>query len=47
MQTAICKHFCKEIARFYFILWYFLWDDAVDENDGDPTNLTVSGDGTW
>ncbi|CAF1373293.1 unnamed protein product [Rotaria sp. Silwood1] len=21
--------------------------EAVDENDGDPTNLTVSGDGTW
>lgn len=26
---------------------YYLLDEAVDENDGDPTNLTVSGDGTW
>ena len=24
MQAAICKHFCKEIACFYFILCYFL-----------------------
>ena len=46
MQAALCKHFCKEIARFYFILCYFLLDDAFDENDGDPTNLIVSGDGT-
>ena len=38
MQAVICKHFCKEIACFYFILCYFLLDDAVDENDGDPTN---------
>ena len=26
---------------------YYLLDEAVDENDGDPTTLTVSGDGTW
>ena len=48
MQAAIGKHFCnEEIARFCFILYYFLLDDAVDENDGDPTALTVRGDGTW
>ena len=47
MQATICKHFYKEIARFYFILCYFLLDDAVDDNDGDPTHLTVSGDRTW
>ena len=47
MQATICKHFYKEIARFYFILCSFLLDDAVDDNDGDPTNLTVSGDRTW
>ena len=45
-QAAICKHFCKEIARFYFILCYFLLDDAADEIGGDPTKLTVSGDRT-
>ena len=48
MQAAICKHFCKEeIACFCFFLYYFLLDDAADDNDGDPTALTVSGDGTW
>ena len=47
VQAAICKHFCQEIACFYFILCYFLLDDAVDEYDGAPTNLTVSEDGTW
>ena len=47
IQAAILKQFCKEIACFCFILCYFILDDAVDENDGDPTNLTASGDGTW
>ena len=48
MQAAICKYFCKEeIACFCFILCYFLLDDVVDENDGDPTALTVRGDETW
>ena len=42
MQAAIAKHFCKEeIACFCFILCYFLLDDAVDENDGNRTVLTV------
>ena len=48
MQASIGKHFCKEeIACFCFILYYFLLDDAVDENNGDPTALTVRGDETW
>ena len=47
-KLLICKHFCKEeIACFCFILCYFLLDNAVDENDGDPTVLTVRGDETW
>ena len=48
MQAAIGKYFCnEEKACFCFILCYFLLDDAVDENDGDPTALTVRGDETW
>ena len=48
MQAAICKCFCnEEIVFFCFILCYSLLDDAVDENDGDPTALTVHGDETW
>ena len=47
MQAAIGKYFFnEEIACFCFILCYFLLDDAVDENDGDLTALTVHGDGT-
>ena len=48
MQAAIGKYFCnEEIACFCFILYYFLLDDAVDENDSDSTALTVRGNGTW
>ena len=43
--------FCKKqrnIVIFFVSLHvYSLLDEAVDENDGDPTTLAVSGDGTW
>ena len=44
----VCSFQKIAIIGFFVSLYvYHILDEAVDDNDGDPSSLTVSRDGTW